>query len=37
MLRTILILSDGTEISSGAQEYNAIRNVKLRQQVNDTT
>ena len=36
MLRTILILSDGTEISSGAQEYNAIRNVKLRQQVNDT-
>ena len=36
MLKTVLILSNGTEIFSGAQEYNAIRNVKLRQQVNDT-
>lgn len=36
MLKTVLLLSDGTEISSGAQMQNAIRNVKLRQQVNDT-
>ena len=36
MLRTVLVLSDGREISSGAGVQNVIRSVKLRQQVNDT-
>lgn len=35
MLRTILILPDGREISSGASAENAILNVKLTQCVND--
>lgn len=36
MLKTILVLPDGREISSGVWEENAIRSVKLRQQVNDS-
>lgn len=34
MLRTIIRLSDGTEISSGPDQVNAIRSVKLTQCVN---
>lgn len=36
MLRTILILPDGREISSGAAQQNVIRSFKLTQKVNDT-
>ena len=35
MLKTVLLLPDGTEISSGAGERNALQSVSLTQSVND--
>lgn len=36
MLKTILQLADGTQIHSGAEQQNAVRSIKLTEQVNDT-